>query len=66
MKRENSCHNDAIVPACRYPLPEPGPPAPGLPGSAGSALPATDSRPAGALPAAQDQRLLAAQPLPQF
>lgn len=53
-------------PCCRCAVPEPGPPAPGLPTPARSTPPAADSCPPGALPAAQDQQLLAAQPFPQF
>ncbi len=58
LKYDHSC--------CRCPLPEPGPPTPGLPASARSTPPAADSCAAGAFPAAQSQQLLTAQPLPQF
>lgn len=51
---------------CRCFVTEPGPPAPGFPGSAGSTLPATGSHPAGALPASQAQQLLTPQPVSQF
>lgn len=51
---------------CRCVVTEPGPPAPGFPVSAGSTPPASHSLPAGTLPAAQGQRLLNTEPIPQF
>lgn len=70
IKGENCGHNAFtliwLVLLYRCCLPEPSPPAHGLPSSPRPTAPAAHSCPAGTLPAAQGRQLLASQPLPQL